>query len=81
MPNFNANLVFSSFAYLLLFFGAGKFNNSLHCLGFQVGEVGWWLVALGFAVSAVQYLYPEFGTCPNYSGTIYDFGKKVSPYI
>jgi len=76
MPNFKATLV-SSFALFSLFFGAGNLILP-PLLGFQSGS-WWWLVALGFAVSAV--LIPIMGILAHakLQGTIYDFGKKVSP--
>tara|TARA_R110000868_G_scaffold93810_4_gene259427 strand:- start:90 stop:1361 length:1272 start_codon:yes stop_codon:yes gene_type:complete len=67
----------TSFALFSLFFGAGNLILP-PMLGFQSGS-WWWLVALGFAVSAV--LVPIFGILAHakLQGTIYDFGNKVSP--
>lgn len=47
-------------------------------MGFRSGEM-WWLVTLGFAASAV--LVPILGIVAHakLQGTIFDFGKKVSP--
>ena len=76
MPNTKETLV-TSFALFSLFFGAGNLILP-PLLGFQSGS-WWWLVALGFAVSAV--LVPILGILAHakLQGTIYDFGKKVSP--
>ncbi|MBC8767500.1 branched-chain amino acid transport system II carrier protein [Arenibacter sp. BSSL-BM3] len=76
MPNTKETLV-TSFALFSLFFGAGNLILP-PLLGFQSGS-WWWLVALGFAVSAV--LVPILGIFAHakLQGTIYDFGKKVSP--
>ncbi|WP_348647049.1 branched-chain amino acid transport system II carrier protein [Arenibacter sp. F26102] len=76
MPNTKETLV-TSFALFSLFFGAGNLILP-PLLGFQSGS-WWWLVALGFALSAV--LIPILGILGHakLQGTIYDFGKKVSP--
>ena len=76
MPNTKDTLV-TSFALFSLFFGAGNLILP-PLLGFQSGN-WWWLVALGFAMSAV--LVPILGILAHakLQGTIYDFGKKVSP--
>lgn len=67
----------TAFALFSLFFGAG---NLLFppLLGFKSGNM-WWLVTLGFCLSAV--LIPIFGILAHakLQGTIFDFGKKVSP--
>ncbi len=66
-----------SFALFSLFFGAGNLILPPQ-LGFQSGDL-WWLVTLGFCLSAV--LIPIFGILAHakLQGTIFDFGKKVSP--
>lgn len=76
MHNTKDTLV-TSFALFSLFFGAGNLILP-PLLGFQSGNY-WWLVALGFAMSAV--LVPILGILAHakIQGTIYDFGKKVSP--
>ncbi|MCK0190582.1 branched-chain amino acid transport system II carrier protein [Arenibacter sp. F20364] len=76
MPKTKETLV-TSFALFSLFFGAGNLILP-PLLGFQTGNY-WWLVALGFAMSAV--LVPILGIFAHakLQGTIYDFGKKVSP--
>ncbi|MGB6151038.1 MAG: branched-chain amino acid transport system II carrier protein [Pricia sp.] len=67
----------TAFALFSLFFGAGNLILP-PLLGFRSGGL-WWLVALGFCVSAV--LIPILGILAHakLQGTIYDFGKKVSP--
>ncbi len=67
----------TTFALFSLFFGAGNLILP-PLLGFQSGNL-WWLVALGFCVSAV--LIPILGILAHakLQGTIFDFGKKVSP--
>jgi LIVCS family branched-chain amino acid:cation transporter len=67
----------TAFALFSLFFGAGNLILP-PLLGFQSGKL-WWLVALGFCLSAV--LIPIFGILAHakLQGTIFDFGKKVSP--
>ncbi len=65
-----------AFALFSLFFGAGNLILP-PLLGFKSGEL-WWLVALGFCISAV--LIPIMGILAHakLQGTIFDFGKKVS---
>lgn len=67
----------TAFALFSLFFGAGNLILP-PLLGFQSGNL-WWLVALGFCLSAV--LIPIFGILAHakLQGTIFDFGKRVSP--
>lgn len=67
----------TAFALFSLFFGAGNLILP-PLLGFTSGPF-WWLVALGFCVSAV--LIPILGILAHakLQGTIFDFGKKVSP--
>jgi LIVCS family branched-chain amino acid:cation transporter len=66
----------TAFALFSLFFGAGNLILPPQ-LGFKAGEL-WWLVALGFAVSAV--LIPIFGILGHakLQGTMFDFASKVS---
>lgn len=70
-------ILITSFAVFSLFFGAGNLIFP-PLLGFQSGDM-WWLVAIGFCLSAV--LIPIFGILAHakLQGTIFDFGKKVSP--
>src|SRR5680860_542782 len=67
----------TAFVLFSLFFGAGNLILP-PLLGFRSGEL-WWLVTLGFCVSAV--LIPILGILAHakLQGTIFDFGKKVSP--
>ncbi|MEO0528465.1 MAG: branched-chain amino acid transport system II carrier protein, partial [Bacteroidota bacterium] len=67
----------TAFALFSLFFGAGNLILPPQ-LGFKSGEL-WWLVTLGFCISAV--LIPIMGILAHakLQGTIFDFGKKVSP--
>lgn len=67
----------TAFALFSLFFGAGNLILP-PLLGFHSGEL-WWLVTLGFCISAV--LIPILGILAHarLQGTIFDFGKKVSP--
>jgi len=76
MPNTKETLIIT-FALFSLFFGAGNLILP-PLLGFQSGS-WWWLVAIGFAISAV--LIPVMGILAHakLQGTLFDFGKKVSP--
>jgi LIVCS family branched-chain amino acid:cation transporter len=67
----------TAFALFSLFFGAGNLILP-PLLGFKSGAL-WWLVALGFCVSAV--LIPLFGILAHarLQGTMLDFANKVSP--
>jgi len=67
----------TAFALFSLFFGAGNLILP-PLLGFKSGGL-WWLVALGFCLSAV--LIPIFGILAHarLQGTMIDFAKKVSP--
>ena len=64
-------------ALFSLFFGAGNLILP-PLLGFQSGSL-WWLVTLGFCISAV--LIPILGILAHarLQGTMYDFAVKVSP--
>ncbi len=66
----------TAFALFSLFFGAGNLILP-PLLGFKSGDL-WWLVTLGFCLSAV--LIPIMGILAHakLQGTIFDFGKKVS---
>ncbi|MBT8306774.1 MAG: branched-chain amino acid transport system II carrier protein [Maribacter sp.] len=67
----------TAFALFSLFFGAGNLILP-PLLGFKSGEF-WWLVTLGFCLSAV--MIPILGILAHarLQGTMFDFGKKVSP--
>lgn len=69
--------IITTFALFSLFFGAGNLILP-PLLGFKSGDL-WWLVTLGFCISAV--LIPIMGILAHarLQGTIFDFGKKVSP--
>lgn len=71
------SLTITSFALFSLFFGAGNLILP-PLLGFQAGNL-WWLVALGFGISAA--LVPILGILAHakLQGTMFDFAKKVSP--
>lgn len=66
-----------AFALFSLFFGAGNLILP-PLLGFKSGEL-WWLVTIGFCLSAV--LIPIFGILAHarLQGTMLDFANKVSP--
>jgi len=70
-------ILITAFALFSLFFGAGNLILP-PLLGFKSGGL-WWLVAFGFCVSAV--VIPILGILAHakLQGTIFDFGKKVSP--
>lgn len=69
--------VITAFALFSLFFGAGNLILP-PLLGFKSGAL-WWLVTLGFCISAV--LIPIMGILAHarLQGTMYDFARKVSP--
>lgn len=71
------SLTVTSFALFSLFFGAGNLILPPQ-LGFKSGEL-WWLVTLGFCLSAV--VIPLLGILAHarLQGTMFDFAKKVSP--
>lgn len=70
-------LTITAFALFSLFFGAGNLILP-PLLGFKSGD-SWWLVTLGFCLSAV--LIPILGILAHarLQGTLFDFAKKVSP--
>ena len=70
-------LLVTSFALFSLFFGAGNLLLP-PLLGYNAGD-DWLWVAIGFMVTAV--VIPIFGILAHarLQGTLYDFGKKVSP--
>ncbi|WP_188370058.1 branched-chain amino acid transport system II carrier protein [Muriicola marianensis] len=70
-------LLVTAFALFSLFFGAGNLILP-PMLGFKAGP-DWWLVALGFAVSAVFIAILGIRAHARLQGTIFDFGVKVSP--
>ncbi len=70
-------LVVTSFALFSLFFGAGNLLLP-PLLGYNAGE-NWFWVTIGFMITAV--VIPIIGILAHakLQGTLYDFGKKVSP--
>nr|WP_321233716.1 branched-chain amino acid transport system II carrier protein [uncultured Psychroserpens sp.] len=75
--NSRKNLFITSFALFSLFFGAGNLLLP-PLLGYNAGE-NWFWVAIGFMITAV--VIPIIGILAHakLQGTLYDFGKKVSP--
>ena len=71
------DLYITSFALFSLFFGAGNLLLP-PLLGYNAGT-DWILVAIGFMITAV--LIPIIGILAHakLQGTMFDFGKKVSP--
>ncbi len=71
------DILLIAFALFSLFFGAGNLLLPPF-LGYKAGD-DWFLVALGFVITAV--LIPIIGIIAHarLQGTLYDFGKKVSP--
>ena len=67
----------TALALFSLFFGAGNLILP-PLLGFKAGG-DWWLVGLGFGISAV--MIPIFGIVAHarLQGTMFDFAKKISP--
>ena len=67
----------TGFALFSLFFGAGNLLLP-PLLGYKAGS-DWFWVVLGFAITAV--IIPVLGILAHarLQGTMYDFGKKVSP--
>lgn len=70
-------LLVTSFALFSLFFGAGNLLIP-PLLGYNAGD-DWFWVAIGFMITAV--VIPIIGILAHarLQGTLYDFGKKVSP--
>lgn len=75
--NRTKEILVTSFAMFSLFFGAGNLLLP-PLLGYNAGK-DWFLVAIGFMITAI--VIPVFGILAHakLQGTIYDFGKKVSP--
>lgn len=70
-------LLVTAFALFALFFGAGNLLLP-PLLGFKGGD-NWLLVTLGFAITAVVIPIIGIYAHAKLQGTMYDFGKKVSP--
>ncbi|MFT5848559.1 branched-chain amino acid transport system II carrier protein [Psychroserpens sp.] len=75
--NSRKELFITSFGLFSLFFGAGNLLLP-PLLGYNAGE-NWFWVAIGFMITAV--VIPIIGILVHarLQGTLYDFGKKVSP--
>ena len=73
----NREILITALALFSLFFGAGNLILPPQ-LGFKAGEA-WWLVGIGFSISAV--LIPIFGIIAHarIQGTMFDFARNVSP--
>lgn len=65
------------FALFAGFFGAGNLILP-PLLGFKSGT-DWWLVTLGFVISAIVIPFLAIFAHAKLQGTLFDFGKKVSP--
>ena len=75
--NQSREISITALALFSLFFGAGNLILP-PLLGFKASE-SWWLVGLGFCLSAV--LIPIIGIIAHarLQGTMFDFGKNISP--
>ena len=71
------DLLITSFALFSLFFGAGNLLLPPF-LGYNAGE-NWFWVTLGFTITAVAIPIIGIYAHAKLQGTLYDFGKKVSP--
>ncbi|MHB0756354.1 branched-chain amino acid transport system II carrier protein [Polaribacter sp. M15] len=67
------------FALFSLFFGAGNLILP-PTLGLKSG-LDWWIVVLGFVTTAVTIPILAIFAHAKLQGTLYDFGKKVSPFF
>ncbi len=67
----------TAFALFSLFFGAGNLIFPAF-LGYNAGD-GWFMVAIGFVISAVVIPILAIYGHARLQGTMMDFGKKVSP--
>lgn len=67
----------AGFALFSLFFGAGNLILPPF-LGVKAG-LDWWIVVLGFVLTAVTIPILAIFAHAKLQGTLYDFGKKVSP--
>ncbi|QBA65458.1 branched-chain amino acid transport system II carrier protein [Muriicola soli] len=70
-------LLVTAFALFSLFFGAGNLILPPQ-LGFKAGS-DWWIVAMGFALSAVFIPILGIRAHAKLQGTMFDFALKVSP--
>lgn len=67
----------AGFALFSLFFGAGNLILP-PTLGVKSGS-DWWIVVLGFIITAIAIPILAIFAHAKLQGTLYDFGKKVSP--
>ena len=75
--NKTKDLLVISFALFSLFFGAGNLLLP-PLLGYNAGE-NWFWVTIGFIITAVVIPIIGIYAHAKLQGTLYDFGKKVSP--
>lgn len=75
--NKTKEIFITSFALFSMFFGAGNLILPPY-LGFKAGP-DWWLVTIGFIITAVCIPILGIVAHAKLQGTMYDFGKKVSP--
>lgn len=75
--NKTKDLLITSFALFSLFFGAGNLLLP-PLLGYNAGQ-NWFWVTLGFVITAVAIPIMGIYAHAKLQGTLYDFGKKVSP--
>lgn len=75
--NKTKEILVTGFALFSMFFGAGNLILPPY-VGFKAGD-SWFFVLMGFVITAV--IIPIFGILAHakLQGTMYDFGKKVSP--
>ncbi|WP_298546996.1 branched-chain amino acid transport system II carrier protein [uncultured Aquimarina sp.] len=74
---FNKETFITGFALFSMFFGAGNLILPPN-LGFKAGDM-WFLVVIGFVISAVVLPLLGIFAHARLQGTMLDFGKKVSP--
>lgn len=75
--NKTKEILITSFALFSMFFGAGNLILPPY-LGFKAGPE-WWLVTIGFVITAVCFPILGIVAHAKLQGTMFDFGKKVSP--
>ncbi len=72
-------IIITGFALFSMFFGAGNLILPPF-LGYKTGE-SWFLVALGFVITAVMIPILGIVAHAKLQGTMHDFAKKVSPWF
>ena len=75
--NKSKEILITGFALFSMFFGAGNLILPPF-LGVQSGD-NWWLVTLGFAITAVIIPILAIIAHAKLQGTLYDFAKPISP--